>query len=234
MSVAPKVAICIPYYHGFHAEMATSLFRLGLFSAPHIQAACISSKSCYVEDNRNACIEYALEMKVDWDWVLWIDTDMVFPGDGLLRLISHDKDIIGANYRQRTPPYKHAGIYKEPATKDLLLASGLHEMVQMPTGFLLTRFDVYRKMEYPWFKPGTRNEPRDDIYFCRKAVSLGYRIWTDHDITRQVIHMDEQQIGWFTPEQLRPIERGTSLDNVSAAEAGKARAAQSGEKFRAA
>ena len=46
------------------------------------------------------------------DEILWVDTDMQFPEDALLRLLAHDKDIVGCNYRTRTPPYACAGIYQ--------------------------------------------------------------------------------------------------------------------------
>lgn len=227
----PKVAICVPYYRQVEGDMMMSMARLAMVSAAHAQMAVIGTKSCYVEDNRNGCIEYALAMQIPFDWVLWIDSDMIFPGDALVRLMAHDKDIVGAHYRQRTPPFKHVGIYKDRAAD--LMAPGLHEMVQMPTGLLLTRFEIYRQMGYPWFKPGMHNEPRDDIYFCRRATEMGYRIWCDHDLTKEVVHITEQQIPWFSPEQIVRVD-GASIDNVKAAEAAKGRASLSREQFEAA
>lgn len=225
----PKVAVCIPYYRQVEGDFAMALMRLGIVSAAHAAMAPIATRSCYVEDNRNGCIQYALNMGIDFDWVLWIDADMVFPGDALLRLIGHDKDIVGAHYRQRTPPHRHVGVYEDRNID--LMAPGLHRMVQMPTGLLLTRFDIYRKMGYPWFKPGTHDEPRDDVYFCRRAVALGYEIWCDHDLTREVVHITEQQIPWFAPEQIVRVS-GAEIDNASTGEEAKQRAAASARRFR--
>lgn len=231
---APKVAICIPYYRACEGPTLLSCMDLSARSAASVAMLPIGTAGCYIEDNRNGCIEYALATGIPFDWVLWIDSDMIFPGDALLRLLAHDKDIIGANYRIRTPPYTCAGIYHDRMDTHLL-EPGLHRMAQMPTGLLLTRFDIYRRMGYPWFKPGLRSEPRDDIFFCRRALDLGYEIWCDHDLTKQVRHITVQEIGWFTDDQIKPVAvHGAQLDLEKSAEEGRKRASLSRGKFEAA
>src|SRR5260221_4195374 len=101
---------------------------------------------------------------------------MQFPEDTLLRLLAHDKDIVGCNYRTRTPPYSCAGIY-EHGDADTM-RPGLRRMLQIPTGVLLTKFEVYEKLPYPWFKPSWETtEARDDVYFCHVARNHGYEDW---------------------------------------------------------
>jgi hypothetical protein len=225
-----RVAMGIPYYRSVEGPTLLSCMHLSALSADaKIAMLPIGTSGCYIEDNRNGCVEYALNTGIDFTHFLWIDGDMIFPGNALIRLLAADKDIVGANYRQRTPPFKHAGVYKEVATKALLLSDDLHEMIQMPTGLLLTRFDIYRKMGYPWFKPGLHSEPRDDIYFCRRATEMGYGIWCDNALSKEVQHITVQQLPWFDPEQL--IETGTEIDNQKAAAAGRERAAKTRESF---
>ncbi len=204
MSV-PKVAICVPFYRSVEGPTLLSCMELAMRSAATCAMLPIGTSGCYVEDNRNGCVEFALNTGIPFDWLLWIDGDMVFPGDALLRLIAHDKDIVGANYRQRTPPYKFVGPYADGSDTHLL-EPGLHRMAHLAAGLLLTRFDIYRKMPYPWFKPGVHNEARDEVYFCMHAKSLGYEIWCDHDLTNQVSHLGQQQIGWFTKDQIIEVK----------------------------
>ena len=227
-----RVAIGIPYYRSVEGPTLLSCMHLSALSAEaRIAMLPIGTAGCYVEDNRNGSVQYALNSGIDFTHMLWIDGDMIFPGDALLRLLSHGKDIVGANYRQRTPPYKYCGAYKNQNPD--LLAPGLHEMIQLPTGLLLTKFDIYRKMGYPWFKPGLHSEPRDDIYFCRRATALGYEIWCDHDLSKEVRHITVQEIGWFAPEQIVRVE-GAQIDLTESAEAAKKRAQLSSEQFIAA
>lgn len=227
-----RVAICIPYYRSVEGPTLLSCMDLVNTSAhAGISLLPIGTSGPYIEDNRNGCVEYAMNMdaKVNWTHVLWIDGDMIFPGNALVRLLAHDKDIVGAHYRTRTPPHEHAGVYKDRSGRQLK-TPGLHEMIQMPTGLLLTRFDIYRKMERPWFGHGLHGEARDDIYFCRKAASLGYTIWCDHDLTEEVQHITVQNIPWFTAEQLRPVVRGAEINLDRSRQDAKARAAVSAEQ----
>lgn len=228
---APKVAIGIPYYKTVDGPTLLSCMDLAARSAATVAMLPIGTSGCYVEDNRNGVVEYAMNTGIPFDWLLWIDTDGIFPGDALLRLLDRGKDIVGANYRQRTPPYKSAGIYKDERA---LLLPGLQPMHQMPTGLLLTRFEIYRKMPYPWFRPGMKNEPRDDIWFCRQATALGYEIWCDNDLTKEVRHISTQEISWFSPEQIVVVEEGVGIDNAKAASAAKRRAALARAQFGAA
>jgi hypothetical protein len=236
MSELPKyrVGIGIPYYRSVEGPTLLSAMDLSARSASagNIGMLPIGTSGCYIEDNRNGCIEYAINTKIDFTHFLWIDGDMTFPGDALVRLLAHDKDIVGANYRLRTPPYEHAGVYKDRGTD--LLAPGLHEMEQMPTGLLLTKFDIYRKMGYPWFAPGLHSQPRDDIYFCRKAKEMGYTIWCDHDLTKEVTHTGVQTIAWFMPEQLVKVVEGAQIDLQRSAIEAQERAKRSHEGFKTA
>lgn len=219
---APKVAVCIPFYRHIEGETTMALMGIMGYSANHLAIMPIYTSGAYIEDNRNGCVRFALDTGVDFDWLMWIDGDMVFPNDTLMRLISHNKDICGANYRARTPPYPFVGHYID-GSDTKLLDPGLHPMEHLPTGMLLTRFDIYRKMEYPWFKPGLVTDPRDDIYFCREARKLGYEIWCDHDLTFEVAHYGGQMIPWFNRDQLVPVE-GAELSIERGRQEAKARA----------
>src|SRR6266853_2140360 len=168
----PKVAIAVPYYRTVEGPTLLACMDLSARSAGTVAMLPIGTSGCYIEDNRNGSVEYALKTGIPFDWLLWIDGDMIFPGDALLRLIAHDKDIVGANYRQRTPPYGFVGHYLDGSDAHLL-EPGLWPMSHLPTGLLLTRFDIYRKLSYPWFKPGLRDEPRDDVSFCNYARHFG-------------------------------------------------------------
>ncbi len=56
--------------------------------------------SCYLTENRETCANEALE--VGASHLMFIDSDMQFPENGILTLASRDKYVIGANYNMRT------------------------------------------------------------------------------------------------------------------------------------
>lgn len=236
----PKVAIAIPYYKHWEGRFGMCAMDLALRSAATCGILPIECTGAYIEDNRNGAVKFALEyekshQKYDplfgFDYLFWMDTDMVFPGDALLRLIAHDKDIVGANYRQRRPPYGFVGHY-EDGRDTHLLEPGLWPMAHLGTGLLLVRFDIYRKLPYPWFNAAlASDEPRDDVYFCRKARAAGYEIWCDHDLTAQVRHIGEQEIEWFKPEQIRQHVVGAELNMDKSDQIGKDTAADAARRY---
>lgn len=217
----PSVAICFAHYKQWEAHTGLCAVNLAAATAKYCGMLCVGCSGAYVEDNRNGAVKAALKYEEEhrrhdplfrFDYLMWIDTDMVFPPDLLLRLIAHDKDIVGCNYRQRVAPHGFTGHYKGGGDTKLL-EPGLHEMDHLPTGLLLTRMDIYRKLPYPWFKPGLiESEARDDVYFCNTAREAGYEIWCDHDLTKEVGHIGEQVVQWFTVEQLKPVVKGAELN----------------------
>ncbi len=235
----PKVGIAIPYYRVWEGPMGLSAMAMAMrtaavfttISTPEDKAGMlpIATSGCYIEDNRNGLVNFFLNSGIPLTHILWIDTDMQFPEDALLRLLAHDKDIVGCNYRTRTPPYACAGIYQNGDLETM--RPGLRRMVQIPTGFLLVKFEVFKKLAFPWFKPGLAHEPRDDVYFCRYAKAHGYEIWCDNDLTKEIIHIDTQQIPWFRPDQIQQVE-GAQLNMERNAAAGKEQAEEIGELYR--
>lgn len=233
----PKVAIAIPYYKHWEGRFGMCAMDLAMRSAASCAMLPIECTGAYIEDNRNGAVKFALEYEkragIEFDWLFWMDTDMIFPGEALMRLIARGKDIVGANYRQRRPPYGFTGHYLDGQDTHLL-EPGLHRMAHLATGLLLTRFDIYRKLPYPWFEAGlTSEKARDDVYFCQRAVAAGYEIWCDHDLTFEVRHIGEQEIEWFKPEQIRQVVTGAELSVAKSDEIGHQNVAAAAERARA-
>ena len=196
--LAPRVAICIPSMGTWCADTAVSLMGLAAFSAPHVGLIPINQKGSYIAFNRNMIAEVALD-HAKADWLMWVDADMVVPPDTLMRLLAHDKDIIGCDYRKRLPPFQRIGEFvgDDPGVH----GTGLHEMKMMPQGVLLVRAEVYRKLPHPWYRE-TFDGPRnlyfigEDIIFTKDARSAGYKVWCDLDLTKRVSHIGERAVGY--------------------------------------
>jgi hypothetical protein len=237
----PKIAIGIPYYRTCEGPTLLSCMSAAMRTAAVFTKIStdedkagmlpIGTSGCYIEDNRNGLVNYFLQTGIPFTHLLWIDTDMTFPEDAWLRLLAHDKDIVGVNYRTRTPPYAAAGIYENGDVDTM--APGLVLMKQVPTGLLLTKFDLYRELPYPWFKPGLNGEARDDVYFCRLAQSRGYQVWCDNDLTKEIVHHDMQQIPWFRPDQIKQVTevQGSQLNMQRGEAESKERAAMVGKLY---
>lgn len=199
MADKPRVAICIPSGDTWKAHTARCVMALGIFSAPEVHIMPINVRTQDTAESRNQMTREALRHGAEW--FLWIDADMVFPADALVRLLRRKVDIIGADYRRRSPPFPKIGKPIGLKTEENLI-----EVTFIGLGFLLVRAGVLRRMGEPYFvrawmlDQATADNPSgfstEDSYFCGHARHLGYHVWCDLDLTAEVGHICEAPIPW--------------------------------------
>lgn len=186
-----KVCVIIPSAVMVHMNFALSLVRMVAGSAMSgIKIGCLNSRGAYVQRNRFKGVRKAIEFGVDY--VLFVDTDMSFPDNALVRLIAADKEIVGANYVRRAPPFDSL------AKTNGGLVSGVIEVEGMPTGLLLVKADVFKKLPEPWFEVNWNGNDfvGEDYSFCGLAREHGFKIWMDCDLSAQVVHWGEMGFRW--------------------------------------
>ncbi len=151
---APKkkpisVMLSIPSGRTWEARSATAICGMAMYSALHgVQVNISNLEGSMITKQRNDLVETALKWKQDY--ILFIDCDLVFPPDSLLKLLKHDKDIVGATYNKRVPPYETLGKLAGDRPPDIS-KGGLHAAELMPGGFMLVRTSVYEKLPWPWY-----------------------------------------------------------------------------------
>jgi hypothetical protein len=205
----PRVAICVPSMNTWAANMAVCHSDLAVHSAVkgignytfNIQCSVISSA-------RNQLVRKALSIQpFPATHILWIDADMMFPADSLARLLSHDKDVVGAFYNKRVPPYNTVGhLIGEPD----IAKGGLHRADIMPHGLVLVKREVYEdKLKAPWYFEGydpncvSESDPDgmvgEDVSFSRSCLANGIEMWCDADLTYHVAHIGEIAVPCLRP-----------------------------------
>jgi hypothetical protein len=138
--------------------------------------------------------------------LLWIDSDMKVPSDGLVKLLDHDKDIVGTFYNKRVPPYETVGHLID--SKDIH-KGGLRLADVMPGGFVLVKREVYEALSPPWYRESydkhlaTEIDPDgtvgEDVNFSRAVIKAGYDIWCDLDLSFTVGHVGEIVVPCIRP-----------------------------------
>lgn len=205
-----KIAIGIPSGSLWHAEMAISLCGLASTTVKHHGVCILSQRGSHISKQRNDLVERA--KAIDADYLLQIDSDMSFPPDALLRLLAHDKDIVGATYNKRVPPYETLGKAKGVVPAAGAPVSGLVDMLFMPGGFMLTKLSVYEKLPYPWYFELYDDEQfsdrcrSEDYSFCQKSRDNGFDVWCDLDLTTEMIHWGEQPVTCVRPPSAATAE----------------------------
>ena len=123
--------------------------------------------------------------------VLFLDDDVYPPPDMLMRLLAHDKDIVGALYVLRNYPhlpimFDHA--YPDGRCRYKFLTDkvqGLVPVVNTGLGCVLIKTEVFKKMEQPWITLGAYEKDNwcDDIHFFNKCREEGFELFVDTDIS---------------------------------------------------
>ena len=138
-----------------------------------------------IDTARNLIATKALE-DVSTEYILMIDDDMTFDHDFLMKLISHDVDIVAGLAFKRTPDY-HPCVYKaKPGTNEYIpiLPNVFQEVDIVGTGGILIKRKVFEALKYPYFETWFDKENADKHYsvdfdFCIKAKNAGFKIFVD-------------------------------------------------------
>ena len=130
-----------------------------------------------------------------FDYYMSIDSDMVFPHDGITKLLENDKDIVGANYSVRG-----SAVEGHPREAVIKMADKDGKRINMPldalpkrlfkcnglgNGFILYKAKVFKGTEAPWFyvtEDAEGNWGGEDILFHEKAQAAGFEVWCNPQI----------------------------------------------------
>jgi hypothetical protein len=188
-SKLPSVAIAVPSGDMVHADFARAYAELCMASAK-LALHLITVKSSIVAEARNNGVELAKSRGADF--LLFLDSDMLFPPTALFRLLLHRKDIVGATYTKRVAPFDILGTRLDDSPVNP--SSDLVEMRRIPTGCLLINMRVFDKLSKPYFRFETDANGTivgEDYVFCDRAREAGFRIWCDAVMSKEIGHIGQ-------------------------------------------
>ena len=140
--------------------------------------------------------------KLEYDYQLWIDSDIMFNTEQFYRLVAHDKDIAAGWYCTedgRTSSVAHwleegdfrqnGGVMNHETGESMSKRKKPFTVDYTGFGWTLIKKGVFEddKMKYPWFAPKMQvfesGEVQDmcgeDVSFCLDAMEAGFEIWCD-------------------------------------------------------
>jgi GT2 family glycosyltransferase len=141
--------------------------------------------------------------KVPYDYMMWIDSDIVFTPEQFFQLLDMDKDIASGWYAQPgaasagelyTPVvenmdddfFRKHGSYQFLTTKDMEKKKHPIKVDYIGFGWVLIKKGVFENIEYPWFAPkivnlgsGIQDVCSEDVSFCHDVKKAGFDIWLD-------------------------------------------------------
>ena len=187
-----KVLVAVPcgdqVAAGFAQDLAL-LMGYTTFVKPDLEVRLDFLRGTYLPRARAALVRDALDHTVTH--ILWLDSDMRFPKDTLLRLLAHGKPIVAANYPTRTAPILPTALDGETRVP-IFTHDGLVEATCCGMGVMLTSIDVFLALRKPWFAVGYNRDADDyageDTFFCQRAREANFAVWIDGALSEQVTH----------------------------------------------
>lgn len=149
----------------------------------------------------------AMFLASDCTHLMFIDSDIEFQSQDILRLLAHDKDIMVGAYPKKALPIQYAINFKfiDQEKRQVRIENGAVELLDASTGFFLIKRETIEKMVQAHPELHYRNDsnidetlnkhcyalfdtmldPVDNRYlsedytFCRRAQALGMEVWLD-------------------------------------------------------
>jgi len=204
----PSIHIAMPCYDMVKINTMISMLKL----IKEITKAGISfelntMKSPYVAYARNILSSRFLIRKEDY--LLFVDADLEFEPECVIKMLLAQKDIICAPYRAKTndPNYIRYTV-NLPDPKNVDVVNGVVEILNGPAGMMLIKRKVFEKIieKHPELlikqDPGVQTFPEDikvynffhcnfkdnqwtgeDMSFCDLARSVGFKVYAHIDST---------------------------------------------------
>ncbi len=174
-----------------HADFMLSVLQLAQRARNDgFRLSVVNSKSSIIAQSRNFAVKGGLAAGADW--LLFLDSDMVFPVDTLSRLLAHQVAIVGATYARKGWPITFIGTRLDGA----LISpadSGLISAARMPAGCLLIKASVFESLKPPYFRCAYDEESGtilgEDFWFSERVRELGFEVWCDMALSRQIEHI---------------------------------------------
>ena len=125
----------------------------------------------------------------EYDYIMWIDSDIVFKPQHFFKLLEHDKDMVSGLYLKKPHTDSMADIPTSFACfvgddyRNLMTHEATGELIEVKAngmGWMLVKKGVYEKIDYPWF--GMINHHGEDLSFQLRAKDAGFDSYVDTSI----------------------------------------------------
>ena len=189
-----KVSLCICTNREIKAKTLGSLLDLVAFTKDVDFHILVAQRGYTIAENRNYCVVQA--QKNSSDYLFFVDDDMVFPPDTLIRLMAHEVGVVGVNSYSRCLPLSSTvglmddeGEYKHPdkyPSWEMQIPDTLFTCYFVGAGVMLIDMKVFELIKKPYFqfiagKDGMVLHGEDGT-FCEKVKKAGMEIWCDGTI----------------------------------------------------
>jgi FkbM family methyltransferase len=184
-----RILIAIPTNRNIEAQTFKSIYDLFIPDGYEVDFQYFWGYQ--VDQVRNLIAHWVIHNH--YDYLFAVDSDISFSPDTLLKLLSHDKDIVSGIYIQRIPGTHTIEIMRKNQYGGLshvnfadINGKGLVPIDGCGFGCVLIKADVFKAIPYPHFLYHSAidhsNTLSEDVHFCNQARDRGFTLWADASV----------------------------------------------------
>lgn len=215
MIVAPDadgkyhIAICIPTHESVPYQFAIALANMLGYTihaiGDQVNITTHVVAGTYIHRARQQLLDEISETGAHY--ILWLDTDHTFPKDLMIRLLSHDVEMVGINYCTRGVPPRYVAVKRTacenrdkgggklcPTRED---SEGLEEVEAIGFGAVLMKMSIIPTLpqddtlDFFFAYEGDGMHVGEDVYFCKRVREAGWKVMIDHDLSKLCTHVGQ-------------------------------------------
>jgi len=193
--VNTSVSILVPTKDTVYSHFSYSLSNMiKLTTQMGIETHLFFDSSTILINQRESLIKQAME--VGSEWVLWLDSDMMYPPTVLMRLLAHNEGLVGCNYMKRSHPFKTVAFTDTSNWENWIPIQYSNDLVEaeaMGMGCVLMKTELFKELKKPYFEYTYQMETEDwggeDFTLFKKFNKLGYKLKIDMNLSNEIYHI---------------------------------------------
>jgi len=150
---------------------------------------------CLGGDTLKGIEQKPFQGEIDYDYIMWIDSDMVFEPKDFKALLDMNRDVASGIYKTKNnknyatvlkmirEDYIQKGTYEFLNDKELKILPDEFRVDYTGFGWILFKKGILEKIKYPWFRPYWYNYGKnikeftsEDVGICRSLREEGVHI----------------------------------------------------------
>tara|TARA_Y100001972_G_scaffold115773_1_gene152885 strand:+ start:771 stop:1478 length:708 start_codon:yes stop_codon:yes gene_type:complete len=156
---------------------------------------------CLGGDSLKSVNQKPFQGNIDYDYIMWIDSDMVFSPSDFSALLDMDKPIASGIYKMQNNhnyatvikmeknDYMQNGHYNFLDDKALEILPNIFRVDYTGFGWILFKKGVFETLKYPWFRPYWFNFDKnikeftsEDVGICKSLREEGHFIYVNKNL----------------------------------------------------
>ena len=204
-----RLILCIPG-NNFSGLFLDSLLNFYNWCAINKITVLLSRReSCNIYYVRNMCLggnstsgedQKPFQGQIDYDYMLWIDSDIIFKVEDFIKLYNLQKEVASGLYLMHNGQqyatvedwneehFNKTGFFEFLTPQHIKNKSEPFKVDYTGFGFILIKKGVFEKLKYPWFRPlwkkfGNVTEfTMEDVSFCHLIKEQSIDVWIHPEV----------------------------------------------------